>query len=162
MHPARRAIIRADNNFVGFVGEVRPEILAKLGIEGKVYCAEFNFGKISAAAEEEHIYQKFSKYPEVVRDIALLVPRGTMVVEVLNAINSVSGPLLRDTDLFDMFSAQGGSALGGEGGAWPEGTVSLAFHLIFQSDEKTLTSQEVDEIMAKITKVLEEKLWEVR
>ena len=152
LHPARRAIIRADNNFVGFVGEVHPDILSKFGVEGKVYCAEFNFDKISAAAEEEHIYQKPSKYPEVVRDIAVLVPRGTMVVEALNAINSVSGPLLRDIDLFDMF----------EGENLPEGMKNLAFHLIFQSDKKTLTSQEVDEIMSKITKVLEENLWEVR
>ena len=117
-----------------------------------MYCAEFNFGKISAATEEEHIYQKPSKYPEVVRDIALLVPRGTMVVEVLNAINSVSGPLLRDIDLFDMF----------EGENLPDGMKNFAFHLIFQSDEKTLISGEVDEIMGKITKTLEEKLWEVR
>ena len=152
LHPERRAIIRVDNSFAGFVGEVRPDMLVKLGIKEKVYCAEFNFGKISAAAEEEHIYQKPSKYPEVVRDIALLVPRGTMVVEVLNAINSVSGPLLRDIDLFDMF----------EGENLPDGMKNFAFHLIFQSDEKTLISGEVDEIMGKITKTLEEKLWEVR
>ena len=44
----------------------------------------------------------------------------------------------------------------------PDGMKNLAFHLIFQSDKKTLTSQEVDKIMSKITKVLEENLWEVR
>ncbi len=86
------------------------------------------------------------------RDIALLVPRKIMVEEVLNTIETVGGPLLRDMDLFDMY----------EGENLPDDKKNLAFHLLFQSDERTLKSQEVDEIMVKITKVLEEKRWEVR
>ncbi|MFY9457974.1 MAG: phenylalanine--tRNA ligase subunit beta [Candidatus Spechtbacterales bacterium] len=152
LHPGRRANIIVDGAKIGFIGEMHPSAYGKYDIEGRAYCAEFDFEKVSAAAEEEHIYQKPSKYPEVVRDIALLVPRGTMVVEVLNAINSVSGPLLRDVDLFDMY----------EGENIADGMKNLAFHLLFQSYERTLTSQEVDEIMSRIAKAMEEKLWEVR
>jgi phenylalanyl-tRNA synthetase beta chain len=152
LHPARRAIMRLDGKPAGFVGEVHPNLLAKFAIKTRVYFAEFNFGIISAAAEEEHIYQKPSKYPEVVRDIAVLVPSGTTVEEVENTVNGVSGPLLRDVDLFDMY----------EGENISEGMKNLAFHLLFQSDERTLTSQEVDQIMAKITKALEDNSWEVR
>jgi len=141
-----------DNEKIGFIGEVHPGELKKFKIKSRVYMAEFDFEKLLRAVAKEHIYQRPSKYPEVVRDIAILVPQGTMVFEVLNAINSVSGSLLRDIDLFDMF----------EGENLPEGMKNFAFHLIFQSDEKTLTSGEVDEIMAKITEVLHENLWEVR
>ena len=152
LHSTRRANIVVDNKKCGIIGEAHPNIRELYDIKSRVYFAELDLGFIQSAAEEEHIYQKPSKYPEVVRDIAVLVSRGTMVVEVLNAINSVSGSLLRDVDLFDMF----------EGENLPDGMKNLAFHLIFQSDKKTLTSQEVDKIMSKITKVLEEKLWEVR
>jgi len=152
LHPGRRTSIFINKNFAGFMGEVHPALLSKFGIKTRVYCAEFSFYKISDAAKDEHIYQKPSKYPEVVRDIALLVPRKIMVEEVLNTIETVGGPLLRDTDLFDMY----------EGENLPDDKKNLAFHLLFQSDERTLKSQEVDEIMVKITKVLEEKRWEVR
>ncbi len=152
LHPGRRASIVVDGAKIGFIGEVDPLVREKYDIKRKVYCAEFDFAKIQAAAEEEHIYQKPSKYPEVVRDIALLVPQGTMVEEVENVVHAVSGPLLRDVDLFDIY----------EGENIPEGMKNFAFHLLFQSDEQTLTSREIDEIMAKITKALEEKLWEVR
>lgn len=152
LHPGRRANIVVDGAKIGLIGEVHPSVSGKYDIKGKVYCAEFDFEKISAAAEEEHIYEKPSKYPEVVRDIAVLVPRGTMAEEVLNVVETAGGFLLRDTDLFDTY----------EGENIPEGMKNFAFHLIFQSGERTLFAQEVDEIMAKITKALEEKLWEVR
>ncbi len=152
LHPGKRACVVLGDEKVGILGESHPYDCAKLGIGGRVYKAELYFEKIQAAAEEEQIYQTPSKYPEVVRDIALLVPREVMVEEVLNVIETVGGPLLRDTDLFDIY----------EGENLPEGRKNLAFHLLFQSDERTLTAQEVDEIMSKITKALEEKLWEVR
>ncbi|MBI1888656.1 MAG: phenylalanine--tRNA ligase subunit beta [Candidatus Spechtbacteria bacterium] len=152
LHPERAANIMVDQKFAGFIGEVHPSFRSSFDVTGRVFCAEFDFDRIERACEEEHMYQKPSKYPEVVRDIALLVPPGTMVEEVENSIHEVSGPLLSDVDLFDMY----------EGENLPEGMKNLAFHLLFQSDERTLTAKEVDEIMGKITKTLEEKSWEVR
>lgn len=152
LHPGRRANIVVGNKKCGVIGEVHPKTRASYDIRTRVYFAEIDFGWVRQVAEEEHMYQKPSKYPEIVRDIALLAPRGTKASEALNAINSVSGPLLRDIDLFDMY----------EGENIPDGMKNFAFHLIFQAEDHTLTSGEVDEIITKITKVLEEKLWEVR
>lgn len=152
LHPGRRANIVVDGVKIGFIGEMHPSAYGKYDIGGRVYCAEFDFEKVSAAAEEEHIYERPSKYPEVVRDIALLVPYGIMVTEVLNAINAVSGPLLRDIDLFDMY----------EGENIADGMKNLAFHLLFQSYERTLTAREVDEIMVKIYEAVEDMGWEIR
>lgn len=152
LHPARRANIFIDNKFAGFMGEVHPRISESFKIKGRVYAAELDFDRIFESAEEEHIYQKPSKYPEVVRDISLLVPRETTVEEVSNTIEAAGGPLLRDTDLFDIY----------EGENLRDEMKNLAFHLIFQSDERTLTSEEVDGVMNKIVKILGERDWEVR
>jgi phenylalanyl-tRNA synthetase beta chain len=152
LHPGRRANIVVDGAKIGFIGEIHPHTLQMHDVKRKVYCAEFNFAKVFSAAQDEHIYQKPSRFPEVVRDIAILVPAGTTVEEVSEVIESASGALLRDVDLFDMY----------EGENIPGGLKNLAFHLLFQSDERTLTSKEVDQEIAKITKALEEKLWEVR
>jgi len=152
LHAGRRVNIMLDDESIGFLGEVDSKIASYYGSKSRSVVAELDFGKLVAAAEEEQIYQKPSRYPEVVRDISLLVPRETMVEEVLNVIETAGGELLRDTDLFDMF----------EGENIPEGMKNLAFHLLFQSDERTLKSEEVDEIMKKIYAAIAEKGWEVR
>ncbi len=114
---------------------------------------ELDFEKIVKLATEERIYLPPSKYPAVVRDIALLVDRGTKVVEVLNLINAAGGSLVRDVDLFDMY----------EGEEIPDNKKNLAFHIIYQSDDHTLTDKEINAWQEKIIKALEEeKGWEIR
>jgi len=78
---------------------------------------------------------------------------GDKVVDVLNAVNSVGGDLIQDIDLFDMY----------EGGEIPRGKKNLAFHIIYQSDERTLTDKEVDKIHDKIVREASKRRgWEVR
>ncbi|GAH51341.1 unnamed protein product, partial [marine sediment metagenome] len=99
------------------------------------------------------IYQPISRFPAAVRDLAVLVPRGTKVVEVLNKINVTGGSLVRDVDLFDIY----------EGEELPRGKKNLAFHLIYQAEGRTLKSEEIDEIHQKIIKALEkDPEWQVR
>ena len=152
LHPGRRANIFIDSKFAGFMGEVSPALCSEYSLKNRVFCAEIDFGEIADEAEDEHIYQKPSKYPDVVRDVAILAPRDVRVVDVMNLINSSGGELLRDVDLFDMY----------EGENLPDGMKNLAFHLIFQSEDRTLTSEEVDSIMNGINENINEKGWEVR
>jgi len=153
IHPLRRAQIKIGDNQIGWLGEVKPEILEKLDLEGKVAIAEMDLVHLIKLAEEEKIYQPPVKYPAVVRDIALLVEPDTKVVKVLNLINAVGGKLVRDVDLFDIY----------EGENIPEGKKSLAFHIIYQADDHTLTDEEVEEIHQRIIQALEEEGgWEVR
>jgi phenylalanyl-tRNA synthetase beta chain len=152
-HSGRRAEIKIGDDFIGRVGEITPDILEKLDVKSRVAAFELDFEKLVQLATEERIYLPPSKYPAVVRDIALLVDRGTKVVEVLNLINAAGGPLVRDVDLFDMY----------EGEEVPEGKKNLAFHIIFQADDHTLTDKEVNTLQEKIIRALEEEGgWEVR
>ncbi|PJA83881.1 MAG: phenylalanine--tRNA ligase subunit beta, partial [Candidatus Nealsonbacteria bacterium CG_4_9_14_3_um_filter_37_29] len=111
------------------------------------------FEKLQRLSSEETIYQPISRYPAAVRDIAVLVPPEVRVEEVLNKIETAAGILVRDVDLFDIY----------EGEELPEGKKNLAFHIIYQAKDRTLSSKEIDEIQDKIIKALEEELeWEVR
>jgi len=102
-HPARRTEIKIGNDCLGWLGEVDIKALEKLGIDSRVAAFELDFEKLVTLATEERIYLSPSKYPAVVRDIALLVGLDTKVVEVLNLIHAAGGPLVRDVDLFDMY-----------------------------------------------------------
>jgi phenylalanyl-tRNA synthetase beta subunit len=93
-------------------------------------------------------YRTFSKYPYVVRDIALWVPAGTAADTVLALITAGAGGLLARAELFDQFEKAG--------------RVSYAFRLIFQSFERTLTEAEINPIMEKIYATLKEKGFEIR
>jgi phenylalanyl-tRNA synthetase beta chain len=152
-HPNKRAQIKVGDDLLGWVGEIDSQVLAKIDIESRIAGFEIDFDKLVQLATEERIYSPPSKYPAMVRDIALLVGPGVKVVEVLNLINAADGPLVRDVDLFDMY----------EGEEIPDGKKNLAFHIIFQSDDHTLTDKEVNALQGKIIKALEEEGgWEVR
>jgi len=152
-HPDRAAEVKLDNQEIGFIGEINPAILSKFKIKGRVAALDIDFELLIKLISEELIYSPSSKYPAVVRDIAILVNLGDKVVDVLNAVNSVGGDLIQDIDLFDMY----------EGGEIPRGKKNLAFHIIYQSDERTLTDKEVDKIHDKIVREASKRRgWEVR
>ena len=152
-HPKICAEIKVDHEEIGFLGEISQKILGDLEIEGKLVVFDIDFEKLQRLSSEETIYQPISRYPAAVRDIAVLVPLEIRVEEVLNKIETAAGILVRDVDLFDIY----------EGEELPEGKKNLAFHIIYQAKDRTLSSKEIDEIQDKIIKALEEELeWEVR
>jgi phenylalanyl-tRNA synthetase beta chain len=152
-HPRKCAEIKIDGEEIGFLGEISQKILEALKIEGKVVVFDLDFEKLQKIASAEHEYQPISKYPAAIRDLAILVPQEIRVAEVLNKIYDAGGNLIRDVDLFDIY----------EGEEIPEGKKNLAFHIIYQSADKTLSSKEIDEIQEKIIKACqEEPEWEVR
>ncbi len=94
-------------------------------------------------------YSAYSVYPFILRDIAVWTPEGVSSGDVLTVVNKHGGDLLERADLFDEFSK--------------DERTSYAFHLVFQSPEKTLTDSEVNEIMQKIEDEMNSKSdWEVR
>ncbi len=152
-HPIRRAEVKISNDCLGWLAEIDKRALEKMGIDSRVAGFELDFKKLVTLATEERIYLPPSRYPAVVRDIALLVDVGTKVVEVLNLIHAAGGPLVKDIDLFDMY----------EGEEIPQGKKNLAFHIIYQADDRTLTDKEVNKLQEKVIQTLEEEGgWEVR
>lgn len=109
---------------------------------------DLNFMKASSIE-----YKKFSTYPYIVRDIALFVPTGSKMEEVQRDIaievKSSAGKLLvKGPDLFDEFEK--------------DGKKSLAFRMIFQSSDRTLSDEEVNGYMDKLYSLVKGKGWQVR
>ncbi|MBZ9569464.1 phenylalanine--tRNA ligase subunit beta [Patescibacteria group bacterium] len=151
-HPKKCAEIKIDHQEIGFLGEISPKILDELKV-GNVVIFDFDFEKLQKLATEEHEFRLISKYPAAIRDLAILIPLEVRIEEVLNKIEIAGGSLVRDIDLFDIYTGE----------EIPEGKKNLAFHVIYQSEVKTLNSREIDEIHQKIIKALEkEKEWEIR
>jgi phenylalanyl-tRNA synthetase beta subunit len=96
------------------------------------------------------VFKPFSPYPFVLRDIAVWIPDGEGSGEdVVTVVKKYAGALLARADMFDSFSK--------------DGRTSYAYHLVFQSFEKTLSDEEVTAVMQKITDDLNAREnWQVR
>jgi phenylalanyl-tRNA synthetase beta chain len=93
-------------------------------------------------------FAQFSRYPYIVRDIALWCPKGTGAPELLEDIKKHAGSLLVRSELFDTFEK-------GE-------RISYAFRLVFQSFDQTLTDLDANERMESIYSSLRSKGYEIR
>jgi phenylalanyl-tRNA synthetase beta chain len=152
-HGAKTAEIKVGDKKIGFLGIVAPEIAQSLRLKGSCSLVSLDIPALLAHVSQKSEYRPIPRFPAVYRDLALLVPRTTKVIDVMNVINAAGGELLDDVDLFDMY----------EGERVLEGQKNLAFHLIFQSPERTLTAREVDSVHEKIIKVLQQNpAWEIR
>ena len=152
-HIRKSAEIKVSNKKIGFLGEISKKVASLYEIKSEICAFDIDFDKLAKLAFEEQEYLPISKYPAAVRDIAILTPLDTKVADVMNIIYGAGGRLLKDIDLFDIYMGE----------EIPEGKKNLAFHLIFQSDKKTLSSEEVDRLLNKIIQAIEENPeWEVR
>ncbi len=152
-HSKKCAEVKIGQEEIGFLGELSSKITENLKLAYPIVIFDLDFEKLAKLASEEHEFRPIPKYPSAVRDLAILVPLQTRVEEVLNIMEITGGVLVRDIDLFDIY----------EGEELPEGKKNLAFHLIYQSETRTLSSKEIDEIHNKIIKTLEsEPEWQVR
>ena len=98
-------------------------------------------------------FKPFSSYPCMLRDIAVFVPEGDDKDEIIRVVEKEAGGLLVQSQNFDSFTKE-----------FPEGKkTSYAYHLVFQSMEKTLTDEEINEVMNRVTEILHSKSgWQVR
>ncbi len=108
--------------------------------------AQFDVAQLIAATENEREYKAIIKYPNVVRDISMVVSSATPVGVLLEAIQSASPTLIEDVDLIDYFENE--QKIG-------RAQKSVTFRIIFQSEERTLTDSEVNVMMEKITTLLQ-------
>jgi len=145
-------IVDLKGNLLGFIGEIKEKVLEEFEIplkeKPRVCVFELCFDKILKLVLGEREFQPLSKYPAVIRDISLLVDFEVKVDDVMKVIYDASPRYVEDVDLFDIYLGEN----------LPEGKKSLAFHIIFQAKDRTLTEEEVEKEFEKIKQALKEKL----
>jgi phenylalanyl-tRNA synthetase beta chain len=146
LHPGQSADILRAGKLIGHLGALHPEVQRELGIDQPVFLLE-----IALAAVLEGELPKFSelsRFPEVRRDLALLVDRSVPAEAVLGVAREVAGEHLRNLTLFDVYQGKGID---------PQ-RKSLALGLTFQHSSRTLTEDEVNTTVDAVVGVLKERL----
>jgi len=142
-------IYRSGGELVAGAGEVNQKILTQFGIKQPVFFAALNWEAVLKLALKQTLaIKELPRFPSVMRDISMVVPKELAYAEVENSVNKLKLANLQEVKLFDIFESE---KLGAD-------KKSIAVSFTFLDQEKTLTDKEIDEWMSSIMNVLESDL----
>lgn len=141
------AIASGNDTLVEF-GTVKKSILKHFDIKQEVFYADFNWNLILKLIGSKIKFTDIPKYPEVRRDLALLVDESVAFDAIYTIARQTEKLLLKDVNLFDVY----------QGKNLPEGKKSYAVSFTLQDSSKTLTDEQIDKIMGKLQKNIENEL----
>lgn len=141
--------LMSGNKVVGEFGILHPSLLKTFDIKQDVLYAELNWDLILKKLPKTNIcYKEVSKYPEVRRDLALLLDKEISFAQISQIAYQTEKMLLKKVNLFDVY----------EGDKLEAGKKSYAVSFILQDEEKTLTDNQIEKIMEKMVKNFETQL----
>lgn len=145
LHPGRRADIIMDNETIGYLGEVHPEVADNYNIGTKAYIAVLDIEKLAKRASFDVKYKGVAKFPAVTRDISLVMKKSVLAGQVEEIIRENGGRLLETYHLFDIYE---GENVGAD-------EKSLAYSIRFRAADRTLEDKDVTAVMNKILTKME-------
>lgn len=147
LHPYRTAEISfICGQKVGIFGQINPILAKKLNISLDLYLFEFNFDLIKDSFEVNKLalYSEYSLYPKIVKDLSFIVNYNVTFKQIQKMILANGTRFLKNVVLLDEYQGLG----------IPENETSLCLQLTFQSNEKTLQTTDVEEIIKTLNKLL--------
>lgn len=142
LHPGKSARILMNRKPIGWIGELHPRWQSKYHLSQSAVLFELQTGEL--AAELLPIMHPLSKFPPVRRDIAVVVENDVNVASLLEAMHLEKDCSISEISLFDLYSDV----------KLAQGKKSLAFRVLLQDSEKTLTDQEIDQAVGRLIGVL--------
>lgn len=146
LHPGQAAVIRHAGHPVGAVGALHPRIQRELDIPNSLYLFEIRLSALLEARIPR--FAEVSRFPAVRRDIALLVDRQVPASQIDGLIRETAGDLLRDLTIFDVYQ---GDNIG-------TSSRSIALGLTLQHASRTLTDDEVNDLMSRVIGLLKQRV----
>jgi len=147
MHPGQTADISVNNDIVGMIGKLHPSVEKE-----NVYVLEINLDKLLAKKTGKMKFKEISKFPTISKDLAIVIDKNISADEIARVIKKAAGSLLTNTEIFDVY----------EGKNIPEGKRSIAYSLSFGANDRTLTDEEINNIMNKVVDSLQKMGAELR
>ncbi|WED42475.1 phenylalanine--tRNA ligase subunit beta [Legionella cardiaca] len=146
LHPGKSAQITIDSQDAGWCGVLHPRIADALDIHDEVVLFELRLNTLLNQTSPR--YQQISKFPQIRRDLSLLVSNEVSAAQIENVVREiVESEHLKSFDVFDVYTGE----------SIPEDKKSLAIALTLQDDKRTMVDTEINTIISAIIKRLNEK-----
>ncbi len=147
-HPGRKAQVVIEDDIIGEIGEIHPNVVKNYDLPKRVYVADLSFNKLAQYANDEISYQDLPIYPDITRDLAFIIDKNILSDDLRQVIFDNAGKNLESIELFDVYT----------GNQIPEDKKSLAYKLVFRNPNRTLKDIEVNEAVDNIIKAVQEDL----
>ncbi|MCE5324446.1 phenylalanine--tRNA ligase subunit beta [bacterium] len=144
LHATRAAKIIIEDNEVGILGEVAPDVRESFDLRGRPYVFELDFNALIAASPKIIKYKEPARFPALYRHLAVVVDDKVEYTKLERLVQGSGKGLVADVDLLDVYK---GEQIG-------LGRRSLTISIVFRSQEKTLTDDEVNSVLTGIKEVL--------
>jgi len=145
-HPGRCGKLFVDDTLLATFGQVHPAVAEAYEIDREAYLAYFYVDALFAAANITRPYTALARFPEISRDIAVVVEDRIINGDLIAIIRKNGGKHLRSVNLFDVYTGDKVAA----------GTKSMAYSLVFRADDRTLTDEEVAKTMNKVVAAMQD------
>jgi phenylalanyl-tRNA synthetase beta chain len=144
----RTAALLMDGVRVGATAELRPADLKPWDLQNGACVAEIDLTRWLSGASLQRPYRDFSRLPEVLRDLAVIVDESVTWDRIASLVRATAPPWMERLEAFDVF----------RGAQIPPGRKSMAFSMSFRREDRTLTREEVDGVIGAIVKRLGQDL----
>jgi phenylalanyl-tRNA synthetase beta chain len=144
LHPGKSADILVGSDVIGYVGELSPSKLREHDLPFSVYVFEVFLKPVVAGRCRERLFKPLPRYPYVERDLSIIVEEKVSGDVIKRLISRVGRDIIASVILFDFY----------RGESIPEGSVSMAFRIRYQSEDRTLTDEEVQKVHTRVVETL--------
>ena len=142
LHPGRSAQIYCGEQSIGWIGELHPQWQQQYDMTQAAVWFEVELGALMQSAVPR--FAEIAKFLPVRRDLAVLVDESVTTQSLLDAMRNAAAPCVQEVDLFDVYRGKGVEP----------GKKSLAFRVLLQDTQKTLTDAEIEPGIAQLVDVL--------
>ena len=143
LHPGQSAVISVNNDIVGIIGKIHPSLEKE-----DVYILEIDLDKLLAKKVGKMKYKEISKFPNIKKDLSIVVDKNISANEIGMKIKKAAGSNLESYEVFDIYTGKG----------IEETKRSISFALTFGKQDRTLTDEEINDVMDKVIASLEKDL----
>ena len=137
IHPGQSAYINVNGTDVGIIGKLHPNVSKE-----DIYVFEINLDELFKKKVGKMKYKEISKFPSVKKDVAFLINKKVVSKDIEKVIKNSGGSILSDIEVFDVYTGKN----------IDENKKSIAYSLNFIDNKKTLTDEEVNNLLEKIIK----------
>ena len=143
--PGQTASVSLDGKVLGVVGRLHPKLARELDLPKPLFLADLALSPLLCG--QVTAFKAISRYPRVLRDLAIVVDDGVAWQQIVDAITGLADARIQSVELFDVYRGTG----------VPEGRQSLALSLSLQDPEKTLDDTAIQELVDQVVQVLNEQ-----
>lgn len=133
---------------IGKLGKVKTAFVKDFGIKQEIFYADLNTALLFKAANPKFVVQEVPKFPEVRRDLSLVLDKKVTFAEIKELVLATEKRLIKDIISFDVY----------EGDKIPEGKKAYALGFTLLDENKTLTDEEIDKTMNRLMSAFEGKM----